>query len=150
MPRCYNVVFDSVLPYVAGTTHASDQYFVNWEALMPDKPYKVTMSFVSAVAVLTGTVVMGVMANLGGNDVYCANTSGYAATSNYLGSTHSSDMTALHYANCSPLDNPPIYINQRPNQNLITIQLTNGANNITTFSTPNPANYVLVLNFEEQ
>lgn len=147
MGRCYNVVFDSSEPYIGGATPASDTYFVNWDAIMPDKAYKVSFSFMSEVALLTGTVVMGIQMNLGGNDVYTC-VSGNSRTINYLGNAHSSDMAALHYMNASVNDNPPIYLSQRPNNNVITVSLTNGATN-TLFTTPDPSDYVLILHFEE-
>lgn len=148
MGKCYNVVLDSTLAYSGGATLATLNYFVNWAAIMPNKPYKVTFSFVSAVALLTGTVVMGIKANLGTNMVF-APEDGATPSSLYLGTAHSSDMAALHYMNASFQDNPPLYINERPNQNLLTILLTNGATNLL-YTTPNPAEYVLILNFEEQ
>jgi hypothetical protein len=147
MGRCFNVVLDSSLPYVAGATTASDSYFVNWDAIMPDKPYKVSFSFMSEIALVTGTVVMGIQVNLGGGDVYnCV--SGNSRTLNYLGSAHSSDIAALHYMNAGFNDNPPIYLSQRPNNNVVTVSLTNGTSQ-TLFTTPNPSDYVLILHFEE-
>lgn len=149
MGRCYNIVFDSTVSYdSANTTNANRAYFINWDGLMPLGAYKVSFSFMSEVALLTGAVVMGIQANLGGNDVYAAGSNGSAGASMYLGSSHSSDIAALHYMNCSTRDNPPLYLSQRPNQNLITIQLTNGIL-LTPYASPAPADYVLILHFEE-
>jgi len=149
MGRCYNIVFDSTVSYDSGsTTNANRAYFINWDGLMPLGAYKVSFSFMSEVALLTGTVVMGIQANLGGNDVYAAGSNGNAATSMYLGSAHSSDMAALHYMNASVPDNLPLYLSQRPSQNLVTILLTNGIL-LTPYATPAPADYVLILHFEE-
>jgi hypothetical protein len=149
MTRCYNIVIDSLFPYVAGATIASNQYNINWASIMPDKPYKVTMSFSSASSVIVGDIIMGIQANLGGNDVYC-NKQSYAGTCNYLGTARCMNIgNQSHYYDCSNVDNSPIYLQQRPNENMITVLLTNGINS-TAYATPVPSNYVLILHFEEQ
>jgi hypothetical protein len=155
MGRCYNIVFDSTVSYnSAATTNANRSYFINWDALMPDKAYKVSFSFMSEVAALTGTVIMGIQANLGGNDVYAAGSNGSSGASMYLGTAHSADLfsTAIvgtnAYMHAGLLDNPQLYLSQRPAQNLVSILLTNGLT-LTPYATPAPADYALILHFEE-
>lgn len=148
MPRCYNIVLDSTVSHdSANTTIVNRQYFVNWDGLMPLGSYKVSFSFMSEAAVHFGAVIMGIQANLGGNDTYQAGTD-FCTTSRYLGSARITAMNADEYMSCNLTDNPPLYLAQRPNINHLTIWLTNGIT-FSPYTTPAPADYVLMLHFEE-
>ena len=149
MGKCYNVVLDSNYVYVAGATNSSNQYYVNWDGLMPGKPYKVSFSFITTTEIAADVALMGVMVNLGCNDTYVYRSNGSMTTSNFLGFLELKDSANFHYYMANQTTNPPLYIPSRPFVNQITVQLTNGIDNTSYYSTPQVNAYILTLHFEE-
>lgn len=150
MGKCYNVVLDSNYVYVAGAIagNSSNQYWVNWDGLMPDVPYKVTFSFITSTEVAVDVSLMGLMVNLGCNDTYVYRSNATMTTSNFLGFLELKDSGSTHYYMANQTTNPAIYIPSRPCVNQIMVQLTNGIDNTSYYSTPQVNAYVLTLHFE--
>jgi hypothetical protein len=146
--KIYNVILDSVYPYIAGATPSSNQYYVNWAGIMPDKAYKVSFSFNSAYTTISQGIMCCLNVNLGCNDTFAYNNN--LTTSNILGV-----IPQLYESNtvrrfvCDITSNPPIYISCRPTVNQITVLFQNGTDNNSVFNSPAMTNYILILSFEE-
>lgn len=149
MGRCYNVVLDSNYAYIAGATNSSNQFYVNWDGIMPDKPYKVTFSLMTAIEAALDNNIMCLMINLGCNDTYVYKSNGTMTTSNFLGFLELKDTGTTHYYFADTATNAPVYIQNRPFVNQILVQFTNGIDETSIYSTPAIANYILTLHFEE-
>jgi len=149
MPKCYNIVLDSNYVYAAGATNSSNQYYVNWDGIMPDKAYKVTFSFMTTIESGLDALVMCLMINLGCNDTYVYKANGSMTTSNFLGILELKDTGNTHFYFADQTTNPPVYIPSRPFVNQIMVQFTNGIDETSFYSTPTVAGYVLTLHFED-
>ena len=151
MGRICNVTLDSLFFSVAGPSLlASLSYIVNWEAIMPQGAYKMTWSYMSdANAYPTADIyVMGLALPLGGNDSFCVK--GFTTSSTtFIGFTEIKPFgTSSYYMFANQNTNPPIYLQQRPNQNTVLVQHCNGIDTTSSFSSPVPVSYVLTLSFE--
>jgi hypothetical protein len=153
MGKCYNLTLDSNFFY-GGTNNNRRTYFVNWASILPDKAFKVTFSYMSTAS---GNVeglfeVMTLLLNLG-------------ATNNFTSSSTTNStlfMGNLKIAACSVSatgesnayffaeqnTNPATYLNSRPTQNILEVQLNQGFTG-NGFIYPNPDPYILTLHFEE-
>ena len=150
MGKCYNVVLDSNFEYITGSTNSANKYLVNWDGIMPEGAYKVTFSFITSTETAVDVNLMGIMVNLGCNNTYVSNTSETVTTSNFLGFAELIDSTNFHYYKANQVTNPPVYISRRPFLNQITVQLTNGIDNTSVYSTPYVNMYILTLHFESE
>ena len=159
----YNVVLNSQYCTIDTSTNqiTNKNYYVDWSAILPDKNFKLTFSFVSEVNfinLLTEIPIISIdflnMANI----TMCnqSSTSYQAISSNILGLVFPTniDTNAHHaYFRADKSFNPPIYLS-RPRQNNFNVQI-NDNNNPTGFwlddNTPadSMSNYVLILSFEE-
>ena len=84
MGKCYNVVLDSNSEYISFLSNSANSYIVNWDALMPDKAYKVSFSFITSTEVATDVNLMGIMVDLGCNNTFVSNDAQSMSTSNFL------------------------------------------------------------------
>jgi hypothetical protein len=123
-------------------------FFFDWSR-MPDVPYHVSFSFTSAVAILSNTTVANIFVDLGCSNTFLAGSSSgdNALNSMYLGSLTATGTGANNYLVCSESDNPSIYLNGRPTNNNIVVQIHQ--NNITQMTdySPVPGKYTLCLCF---
>ena len=149
MGKCYNVVLDSNSEYISFLSNSANSYIVNWDALMPDKAYKVSFSFITSTEAATDVNLMGIMVDLGCNNTYVSNDAQSMSTSNFLGFAELKDSTNFHYYYANQTTNPPIYISRRPSTSPLMVQLTNGVNCLSAYSTPYVNMYILTLHFEE-
>ena len=122
MPKeIYNIIFNSDIG--TGAT-PNELFFFDWSRL-PGQPYYVSFTFTSSVANLTNTSVCNIFLDLGCCTTFLASsaTSNTSFNSMYLGSLRVSGTGASNYLMASEPDNPPIYLNCRPSNNNITIQI---------------------------
>ena len=145
MGRIYNVVFQSSVP---STTTVGEVYYYDW-AQLPQGEYKVSFSFVSAIATLVDTSVANIYVDLGQNCAY-ASASNEVYRSGYLGSLKYSGTGSANYLYSAVNDNPPVYLMNRPNNNRIMIEIHSNATGFETNYSPNPGEYTLCLSFELQ
>jgi hypothetical protein len=146
MGKTYTVAFDSTLSY-GGANNNKRTYYTNWSALLPkDTAFNVTFSFTSADVVYdAASPVLCLSANLGQTCAVIASSTAFR-TSNVIGSLQVDSSTKFYYA--STTTNPPIYIKTLPSVTFLEVELHNGLTG-ANFNTPVPADYVLMLSFEE-
>ena len=152
MGKCYNISFDST-SYYGGGNNNKRTYFVDWNSILPqNKKFKVSFCFmsVSGSSVAGAVSVMSLLLNLGGTNNFWANGNGIISTQ-YLGALKISQTAAgtngYYYADKH--SNLPVYLNSRPTQNLLEVQLHAGLDVTNNFTSPVPFDYVLSLCFEE-
>ena len=152
MGKCYTLSFDSNY-FTGGIDNSSRTYNVDWSFLPLNKRVKVTFSYMSCSAgTIIGAVnVMALHLNLGQtSNFYCTGTNGLQS-SQYVGTLRmavSSAPSSHGYYFADVTSNPPIYLEQRPAQNVLAVQLNDGVTT-TGFATPVPTEYLLTLAFEE-
>jgi len=147
MGRIYTFLLNSD---IAGNATANCRYFIDWEMLPPNKRFKVSFTFMSATGVLTNTEVANVFIDLGQSKSVVAN-SEFAQTgfkSSYIGSLRWAGF-ATGQLSASTTDNPPIWLDCRPPNNIIKVEIHNANATILTDYAPVPK-YALTLSFEEQ
>jgi hypothetical protein len=86
MGKIYNAVFNSDI--ATATTSIAEIFYYDWGQL-PQGEYKVSFSFVSAIATLTNTYCANLFVDLGQN-VGLATSNGQVLRSGYLGSLRNS------------------------------------------------------------
>ena len=148
MGKCYTLSFDSD----NGTGPVGQSSFnVDWTFLPLNKAFKVTFSYMSqSDGAILGADVMTLVMNLGQSNNF--NCNGSRQSTPYLGNfkigrSSAPDNHGYYYADVN--SNPPIYLEQRPSQNAIVVQINSGLLASTPFATPAPLPYVLTLAFEE-
>jgi hypothetical protein len=152
MGKCYTLSFDSDAAS-SGLDNNALEYNVDWSFLPLGKKFKVTFSYMSlASATISGLAnVMTLHLNLGqSNNFYCNGINGLQS-SQYVGTLKITLGVGAAYAYyfADVTSNPPIYLEQRPAQNELTVQLCDGLSLNTPFTAPDPNDYVLTLAFEE-
>jgi hypothetical protein len=148
MPRCWTFVLNSDIG-VGGT--ANSRYFIDWGDMPINKKYKMNFTFISATGVLTNTEVANVFIDLGhAQGVICPSEfngqqgykSGFIGCLNWQG-------TASGKLSATMIDNPPVWFDSRPIQNIIRVEIHNAAATQMTDYSPVPK-YSMTLCFEEQ
>lgn len=149
MGRIYTFAFDST-NYIGGNNNNKRQYVTNWNSVLPERTaFKVTFSYMSVVAAIVNTpTLMTLHMDLGQTSVYQGSSTPFGFTpfiGNILvGGTDG----ANEYYYATSTTNPPIYINSRPQYGLTEVRLHQGLT-VTNYNTPIPADYVLMVSFEE-
>lgn len=147
MGKSYTVVFNSSM---SGNSVVGEVYNYDWGQL-PNKSYKVTFSFVSTVATLVNNIIPVIFLDLGQQSSIIATTNGTTGLKNkLLGCLLWSGTGANNYLYADVSTNPPIYINGRPTNNTVFIELHTNSVDASTNYTPATFEYVLTLNLEEQ
>lgn len=139
----YNIVFNSDLG--TGAT-PNESFFFDWSRI-PNQPYYVSFTFMSAIVNLTNTYVANIFVDLGCCNTFIASpsTSNTSYNSMYLGSLRVSGTGASNYLMSSEPDNPPIYLKGRPTNNNINIQIHENLITQMTDYAPAPVRYTLCL-----
>ena len=147
MGKSYTVVFNSL---ISGNSVVGETFNYDWGQL-PNVPYKVTFSFVSTVATLVNNIIPVIFLDLGQQSSILATTTGTTGLKNkLLGCLFYSGTGAGSYLYADTHTNPPIYLNGRPTNNNVFIELhTNSASAGTNYPI-DTIEYVLTLNLEEQ
>jgi len=145
--KIYTVILQSAIAGNASTV--GENFFYDWTQI-PDVPYILSFSFMSASTGLAATTqIASLYADI--NQSYCQIASAQNGTvvgykGSFLGSLFFWGSGANSYMYAEPGSNTPLYLNGRPRNNnfLVQVLLTP-----TTDYTPAPGNYNLVLSFQE-
>lgn len=145
MPKSYTIVFNSL---ISTGSVVNDSFFYDWGQL-PNQPYKVTFSLISSIDNLTNSSIAVIYMDLSQQAAIMASPSGgNGLKNNYLGCLRYSGTGATNYLYADTTTNPPIYINGRPTNNNVFIEIhTNAAGGMTNYS-PAGWEYMLTLNLE--
>lgn len=144
MVKIFNVCCDSNT-FVSQVDRADTQYFFDWSKL-PEGQYKVTFSYMSQDTTTTLVPVMTLWTDLNSADsTYHAN-GGSSSMIGFLGTLIPTKHGANSSYYASSTHNPPVLM-YKPNNNFFRVFLRNGLTT-TSYSTPTPSVYVLMLNFE--
>lgn len=162
MGKIYTVVFNSSIG--ASGSNNSQQFFYDWSTLEEGR-YKVTWSFMSAVNATTqptGTFVPNVFMDLGQGAYTSIASSNFPTnaniggvfSANFIGSlefkSFTSNIGSYGYYCATATTNPPFYIDNKPRNNAVTINLfTNGASQTIPY-TPTPGAWTLTLQLHRQ
>jgi len=145
MPKSYTIVFNSI---IAPNSVIGETFNYDWGQL-PNGPYKVTFSFVSTIDTLVNTTIPIVYIDLCQQcSIMASPTGGNGLKNNYLGCLQYSGTGANNYLYANTNTNPPIYINGRPNNNNVCVEIhTNQSGGMTNYS-PTAWEYIMTLNLE--
>ena len=160
MSKNYNVVLNSEYCTTDTSTNANTNknYYIDWSAILPDKNFKLTFSFISktnTIKILLNIPIITIDFLNQGNVDICQTT--YQATSsNILGlifPTYLDPTNHNAYFRADKNYNNPIYLS-RPRQNNFNVRIVNNANPpiawVDEAGTPLDLKpYVLILSFEE-
>jgi hypothetical protein len=145
--KIYNVVLQSAIG--DGTTTSNDAYFYDWTQL-PDVPYLVTFSFMSATANLTSTTQVACLyidLSQSYNQLATCQTGTQSAyKGQFLGNLIYQGVTAQNYLYAENNTNPPTYLNGRPRSNNFTVEIRYAPD---AYFTPVSGVYSLILSFQE-
>jgi hypothetical protein len=149
MGKSYNVVLNSEMSTL---TTVGETFNIDW-GFLPNGPYKVSFCFNSAIATLTNGVIAAIYVDIGQGrttKIACnssSNAVGYR--NNYLGTLFYTGTGASNNLYADTHTNVPIYIENRPTNNTVFVQIHTSSIDQTTNYTPAPGAYILTLNFEE-
>ena len=157
--KVYNLFLTSQNVFQTNDATRDLVYAVDWSFLPDNKAFNVSCRFGSSDLNVTASCMGAIVWDVLNSNSY----SGSSQTSKqsngvlaYLKIRGTSTATSNNQLYVSPKNMSPVYIPSRPNGNLLNIRLVNAdALNtlLTTTSTSglpaNPANYILMLNFEE-
>ena len=149
MGKSYTIVFNSIQ---SSDAINNETYNYDWGQL-PNKPYKITFSFVATIANLTNSLLAVLYMDLNQQCSMVAPSLTSSSTTglknNYLGTLLYSGTGANTYLFADTHTNPPLYINGRPTNNNVIIELhTNQLGGMTNYA-PATFEYILTLNLEE-
>lgn len=147
----YNLFLSSNVYFSANTSTDMGQrvYAIDWSFLPEDKQYKVKMRFNSLKYGFSGNDVYSVNASFGpnattfqgSNKVERKNNNSLGIIRPQMSTVASTEMQLI----ALPDDNPPIYLQYRPNNNLLEIIIRTIQGNQYGLN----AEYFLILSFEE-
>ncbi len=145
--KIYNVVLQSAIG--DGATTSNENYFYDWTQL-PDVPYIVTFSFMSAVTAITSTTqIPSLYIDLSQSYnqlATCQTATQSAYKGQFLGNLLYLGVAAQNYLSAEVTTNPPTYLNGRPRSNNFTVEVRYASD---AYFTPTPGVYCLVLSFQE-
>lgn len=145
MRRIYNVVLQSAIP---SQTTVGEIFYYDWGQL-PEGQYKVSFTFISAIATLVNTTVANIFLDLG-QDTDLVSASGQQYRSGYLGMLRYSGTGASNYLFAGLNDNPPTYLMNKPANNRVFVQIHANTGTFETNYSVAPGAYTLCLSFELQ
>ena len=146
MKKSYTIVFNSI---IAPNSVIGEVFNYDWGQL-PNVPYKATFTLVSTIDTNANTTIALVYIDLSQECAIMASPNGgNGLKNNYLGFLRTSGSGANNYLYADTTTNPPIYLNGRPNNNNVFVEIhTNQAGGMTNYS-PTAWEYVMTLNLEE-
>ena len=145
MRRIYNVVLQSAIP---SQTTVGEIFYYDWGQLLEGQ-YKVSFTFISAIATLVNTTVANIFLDLG-QDTDLVSASGQQYRSGYLGMLRYSGTGASNYLFAGLNDNPPTYLMNKPANNRVFVQIHANTGTFETNYSVAPGAYTLCLSFELQ
>ena len=139
----YNVYIDSNQASLATVGNIANQYYINWASIIPEGSYNVSFSFVSqSDNIYDGVEIVSVFCNLGGNNQFKANSSS-TSVMGFLSIISIGTSNCYLYSELTT--NPKVYLQQRPNDNDLIIQLFDGLDTSTNIQADR---YCMILHFE--
>jgi hypothetical protein len=163
MGKIFNYVLNSQIAAINSVLTIGEHFYVDWSYL-PNTPYKVSFSFMSANQVSTNTTVANIYVDLGqgstviispsntnlistsGSQAYRAGFLGNLEVRSYTNSASASGS----YLFAASTTNPPIYLNSRPTNNDVFVEIHTNASTTETNYSPVPGQYSLILSLECQ
>jgi len=133
MGKIYNVQLNSVNASTITTAYSNVTYNIDWANLLPrNKKFKLTFAFMSELIYGNNNTFPSITTNLLGH-TYKPATNGFQ-NSYYLGhltpieviSPSATSLAAYCNYTASILDNEPIYLDNRPLDNNLRVQISNG------------------------
>lgn len=155
MGKTYNLILNSGNS-TQKTTNNDVSYLVDWGFLPQGKKFKVNFNFHSQhITDLTGSSVTQLMVYFDGTPTTYRtynNVNGYS-TSLCLGVLHPMQVSgtggAKNMLQTDFLDNPSVYLQSKPNNNTLRVELQTLANATATYTFDAGAEYILIIHFEE-
>jgi hypothetical protein len=133
MGKIYNIQLNSANATTVSTANSNLTYNIDWADLLPEnKKFKVTFGYMGGLNFGNNSTFPSIKTNLLGN-AYRPATNGYQ-NSYYLGHLRpilvmtpntTPIITYVNYT-ASISDNPPIYLENRPRDNNLQVQISNG------------------------
>jgi len=145
MKKIYNVVLQSAIP---SQTTVGEIFYYDW-GQMPEGEYKVSFSFISAIATLVNTTVANIFVDLG-QDTNIVSATGQQYRSGYLGMLRYSGTGANNSLFAGLNDNPPSYLMNKPKNNRVFVQIIANTGTFETNYSVAPGAYTLCMSFELQ
>lgn len=160
--KCFNVVlntFNSTLETIANAT-SDKSYFIDWSARMPEGKYKLSFTFISEGNEITNFATIPVVYSdivSSSSNTILPQATVYQNTQ-ILGTLYPTSIYRTTSSNVCSFradleSNPPVYLNNRPFNNLFKVQIFNNNNPPVLYldEATAPATigtYMLILNFE--
>jgi hypothetical protein len=146
MGKIYNIVLNSTQGTVNTDTRSVTYYF-DWSRL-PQKRYKLSFVFQTALFTSTNVNLCNIYADLGQTNNFLAGTD--SGGFNYLGTARFSGTGANSWLYSDENFSPTHHLEGPPSSNQFTVSLLNNNLGRTAFTaTTYPSNYTLILSFEE-
>ncbi len=150
MGKIYNIILESTV----GTngSNANKSYYIDWGRL-PDGPYKITFAFRASESNHLNVTVANIFVDLGQgmNTIIAQNPSASSSyRSNYLGYLFVTGTGNAHMLFCDTTTNPPLYIDQKPNNNNVLVEINTNTAPFNTSFGGEVGQYTLILSFEKQ
>ena len=150
MGKIYNIILESSVG--TGASNANQSYYIDWGRL-PDGPYKITFAFRTTETAHLNATVANIFVDLGQgmNTVIAQNPSASSTfRSDYLGFLLVTGTGNGHILFCDTTTNPPLYIDQKPNNNNILVEVHTNTAPFTTDFDAEVGQYTLILSFHKQ
>ena len=150
MGKIYNIILESTVG--TGASSKNKSYYIDWGRL-PDGPYKVSFAFNTTQSAHLNVDVANLFVDLGQgmNTVIAQNPSASSTfRSDYLGFLLVTGTGNGHILFCDTVTNPPIYIDQKPNNNNILVEVHTNTAPFTTDFDAEVGQYTLILSFHKQ
>jgi len=144
--KSYNIVLNSQ-QNISSNTNSQVEFGFDW-SVIPKGSYDVHFTFVTNPMNLSTTDVAVININFGSSTVYTAGNLINAYTTNYVGIAKPYLISTTSYLLSEDNTNPPIYLNNRPNNNIFNVTINNSTNNaLFVPTTGSMANWILNLKF---
>ena len=146
----YTIVLNSLSPALkSGVGAELCTYRFDWNAIMPDIPYEVHMTYIGEVNNVSLTTLPMVYIDFGvPTNVYQASSRTNANSSLYVGFLESYLVAANSYLHAEDGTNAPIYLNGRPRNNEFTVSvLSNDGDPYTPAGAATLGDYIMTLVF---
>lgn len=153
--KIVNVVLNSNNKIVGGTNNQA-QYYIDWGAILKNnKKYRLHFTYIGQSNTCTGTKIPCIYSDIQtssnvttGNGAMSTQFMGYLKIQQYAPNQNTNYLTAEDNTNV------PLYLNNRPMNNLFTITIYDNASPPALFLDQAaipvvPGNYIMVLSFQE-
>ena len=157
--KVYNLFLTSHNVFQTNDATRDLVYAVDWSFLPDNKAFNVSCRFGSSDLNITASCMGAIVWDVLNSNSYTGSSQTSKQSNGvlaYLKVRGTSQTTSNNQLYVSPKNMTPVFLPSRPNSNLLNIRLVN-VNDLNTLLTTtitsgiaaNPANYILILNFEE-